>query len=363
MKKKLFLMFSLCLALLAGALAGCGGQSAANGSAVPTAAGTAASGESSPAAGSESAKISDQAADRSAKIGIIQLVEHPALDAAREGFVAGLNDAGYTEGKNLTLNVQNAQGEQANCQTIAAQFANEDYDLILAIATPAAQAAANAITDKPILVTAVTDPAAADLVESNAAPGGNLSGTSDMNPIDKQIDLLLQLKPEAKHLTVLYTSGESNSEMQAGIAKETAEKSGLTVEIKTVASSNEIQQVVESAVASTDAIYIPTDNLIASSMGVVSQVAIAAKVPVIGGEENQLINGALATVGLNYFDLGRQTGAMADRVLKGENPGDMPIEYAKDVALAINFETAEAIGLQIPDTLKQTAKAVPAPQQ
>ncbi len=293
--------------------------------------------------------------DRTVKVGVLQLVEHPALDAAREGFVAGLKEAGYQEGQNLQLDVQNAQGEQANCQTIANQFAASDYDLILAIATPAAQAAANSIQDKPILVTAVTDPAAAKLVETNENPGGNISGTSDRSPIDAQMDLLKNLVPTAKRITILYTAGETNSELQAKEAQSLAKARGLEAEIKTVSSSNDVQQVVESAVINTDALYIPTDNLLASAMGIISQVAIQAKVPVIGGEENQLKNGALATVGLNYFDLGKQTGQMAARIFGGSAVANMPIEYANEITTVINMDTAEAIGLEIPKTVEPNA--------
>ncbi|HHX36791.1 MAG TPA: ABC transporter substrate-binding protein [Clostridiaceae bacterium] len=296
--------------------------------------------------------------DQNIKIGIIQLIEHPALDAARDGFIAGLAQAGYVEGENLTLDIQNAQGDQSNCQTIAGQFANDDLDLILAIATPAAQAVANVITDTPILVTAVTDPAAANLVDSNEVPGGNLSGTSDRSPIDQQIQLIKKLVPDATRVTILYTSSETNSELQAREAEQFALEEGLEVEIKTVSSSNEVQQVVESSVTNTDALYIPTDNLLASSMGIVSQVAIQAKVPVIGGEENQLLNGALATVGLNYFDLGKQTAAMAEQVFNGESIADMPIQFAEKNTLAINFDTAEAIGLEIPADLVEEATAI-----
>lgn len=293
-------------------------------------------------------------ADKTVHIGILQLVEHPALDAAREGFVEGLKEAGFVEGENLTIDYQNAQNEQANCQTIAGQFATDNLDLVLAIATPAAQAAANVITDTPVLITAVTDPVDAKLVDSAEQPGGNITGTSDRSPVTKQIELLTKLIPDAKKVTILYTSSEVNSELQAAEAKAAAEAAGLTVEIKTVSASNEVQQVVESVVHSTDALYIPTDNLLANSMGIVAKVANAAKVPVIGGEENQVNSGALATIGINYFRLGKQTAQMAVKILNGEaEPASMPIEYLEDTSLVINSDTAEEIGLAIPADLNK----------
>lgn len=366
-KKNTFISLGLALAMTVGLMTGCGGNkdTASSDSAAASQDKAPATADSSaPVTGSEapasadSSKAATPASDKKIKVGIIQLIEHPALDDARLGFLEGMADAGYIEGENMDVDFQNAQGEQANCQTIAGQFATEDLDLILAIATPAAQAAANVIHDKPILVTAVTDPAAADLVDSNEKPGGNITGTSDRSPIDQQIKLLTELVPSAKRLTILYTSSETNSELQAKQAEEIAKKAGFTVNIKTVSSSNEIQQVVESAVGDTDALYIPTDNLLASSMGVVTQVANAAKIPVIAGEENQLKNGALATVGVNYKELGKQTAAMAVRILNGEKPADMPIEYAQNNALAINFDTAKAIGLEIPKELADKAIAI-----
>lgn len=344
--RRMFAAF-ICLAIAVFSLASCK-TAGSGGNDAPSASGAEGKSEPAVAADKKSAK----------KVGIIQLVEHPALDAAREGFIKGLADAGYIEGQNLRLNVQNAQGDPSNCQTIAAQFANDDLDLVLCIATPAAQAAANLINDVPVLVTAVTDPEQSGLVSSNDNPGGNLSGTSDMGPVEEQIELAKKLVPEAKKLTILYTSSETNSEIQAKIAEAKAKEIGFDTNIMTVSSSNEIQQVVEEAVSSADVLYIPTDNLLASGMGVITQVAVRSKTPVIGGEENQLKSGALATVGINYFKLGAQTAAMADRVFKGEDISKMPIERAKDVSLAINFDTAKAIGLEIPEEIAGKAESI-----
>lgn len=288
------------------------------------------------------------------KIGVVQLVEHPALDASYQGFVDALKEAGYEDGKNISIDYQNGQGEQSNCQTIATQFKNANMDLILAIATPAAQAAANVIKDIPILITAVTDPEDAKLVDSNENPGGNLTGTSDLTPVREQMELLQRLLPEAKKVAILYTSSETNSVFQANLAKEAAEDLGLEVSESTISSSNEIQQVVESVLDSADAIYIPTDNTFANAMATVTMVTEAAGMPVIVGEENMVNGGGLGTIGINYYNLGYQTGEMAVRILKdGADPADMPIEYQEDVSVCINTDMAESLGITIPSDLAE----------
>lgn len=293
------------------------------------------------------------------RIGIIQLVEHPALDEANRGFVEGLAELGYEDGKNIKLDIQNAQGEQPNCVTIAEKLINDKSDLILAIATPAAQAVANKTTTIPILVTAVTDPASAKLVASNEAPGGNVTGTSDLNPIDKQMELLVQLVPNAKKVAMLYCSSEANSQFQVDIAKGILEKKGIECIDATVSNANEIQQVVQSLDGRVDAIYTPTDNMISSGMPTVSSVANSIKIPVIAGEPEMVKRGGLATDGLSYYNLGKQTAAMAVKILKGEaKPGDMPIEYLQDTDLFVNADTAATLGITIPESLLSAATVV-----
>lgn len=339
MKKVPAILLSLALA----ALSGCGSAAPAS---------------SAPAANASSAAAS--AADGKAlKIGIVQLVEHDALDAAYKGFVDGLAEAGYEDGKNIAIDYQNAQGEQANCNTIAQKFVNDKDDLILSIATPAAQAVANATSEIPVLVTAVTDPADAKLVASNDAPGGNVSGTSDLNPIKEQMGLLKQLVPEVKTVGMLYCSSEANSKFQVDLAKAELESMGIASQDFTVSNSNEIQQVVESMAGKVDAIYAPTDNMIASGMATVSMVANPAKLPIIVAEPGMVENGGLATYGLSYYNLGKQTAAMAVKVLKGESkPGEMPIEYLQETELVINQKTADEIGIAIPEELKAKATMV-----
>lgn len=304
----------------------------------------------------ESSKVETPTEDTSAtekkKIGVVQLVEHPALDATYKGFIEGLAEAGFEDGKNITIDYQNAQNEQANCQTIATKFVNDKADLILAISTPAAQAAANVTKDIPILVTAVTDPADAKLVKSNEAPGGNVTGTSDLTPVEQQIALLKKLLPNTKTIGILYCSNESNSKFQVELAHQKATELGMEAVDYTVSNSNEIQQVVQSMVGKVDAIYAPTDNVISNGMVTVGMVANSAKLPVICGEAGMVNDGGLATYGISYYNLGKLTAAQAVGILRdGRNPADMPIEYLKDCSLALNQEVANTLGITIPEDL------------
>ena len=303
-------------------------------------------------AGGALAGCGKSATDKIYKIGVLQLVEHQALDNAYEGFIDGLAEAGYKDGEKIRIDYQNAQGEQANCNTIATKFVNDKADLILAIATPAAQAAANATTEIPILVTAVTDPASAKLVASNETPGGNVTGTSDLTPCAEQIELLTRLLPDAKKVGMLYTSSETNSAFQVKLATEAAVKLGLEVQEFTVSSSNEIQQVVESMLGKVDAIYCPTDNTVAASMVTVASVAAQNKIPVIVGVDTMVDNGGLATYGLDYYKLGKQTAEQAVKILEGANPAEMPIEYQTNPTLKINEAVAAELGVTIPEDLK-----------
>lgn len=301
---------------------------------------------------SESGKTVSTGDAQNYKIGVIQLVEHAALDAAYKGFVDGLKEAGFEDGKNITIDYQNAQGDQSNCQTIANKLINDQNNLILAIATPAAQAVANTTKDIPILVTAVTDPAAAKLVASNEAPGGNVSGTSDLTPVKEQIGLITKLVPSVKKVGLLYCSSEANSKFQIEIAKKELEALGLEGVEATVSNSNEIQQVTQSLVGKVEAIYIPTDNMLAAGMATVAQVTTPSKLPVIVGEEGMVNNGGTATYGINYYNLGKLTAAQAVAILKdGKKPAEMPIEYASEGTLVVNQEALKTMGIELPQEL------------
>jgi len=288
------------------------------------------------------------------KIGVNQLVRHDALDASYRGFVDALKDAGYIDGENIEIDYQIAQNDQSTANTIATKLVNDGCDLILAIATPAAQAVANATKDIPILVTAVTDPAGAGLVESNEKPGGNVSGTSDLTPVRKQIELITRILPNAKKVAVLYCSSETNSKIQVEMAKEAAGEFNLEITEATVSNTNEIEQVVQSLAGKVDAIYTPTDNTIASGMATVAMVANSNGIPVICGEKGMVDNGGLATYGIDYYKLGRLTGQQAVKIIRKEaTTATMPIEYLpdEDYTLTVNEEVAKQLGIEFPEDL------------
>ena len=348
MKKTSKLMSLVIAGAMVLSMTACGGNTAETTAAATqaqeTAADTAAQAEET-TAGTEDGTAA-QAEGTTYKIGVLQLVQHTALDAANEGFIAALDDAGIA----YEVDQQNASGDQSACQTVASKFANEKKDLILAIATPAAQAMVGAVEDTPVLVTAVTDPAESGLVDTNEKPGANVTGTSDLTPVKEQIDLLKQLVPEAKTVGVLYCSAESNSKIQADMAKEAIAAAGMESKEYTVSSSNEIQTVVQSMVGAVDAVYAPTDNVIAAGMATVGMVAGDNNLPVICGEAGMVQNGGLATYGIDYYQLGYMTGQQAVKILtEGASPADMPIEYlpAEKCELTVNEETAQTLGIDV----------------
>ena len=290
-------------------------------------------------------------------VGIAQFVEHPSLDAAREGFVSALEEGGYTEGDNLTLDVQNASGDQATATNIASNFASSDNDLILGIATPTAQSLAQAVTDKPVLFTAVTDPVDAGLVDSMDKPGANITGTTDMNPVADQIKLIKRFTPDAKSVGIIYSSGETNSQIQVEEAKKAAQAEGLTVEEKTVTTTAEVAQAAESF--DTDSMYVPTDNKVVAGLEAVVGAAESKKIPLIVGEGDSVERGGLATQGISYEQLGKQTGEMALRILDEDaDPAEMAVESQKETQLIINAKAAKAMGIKIPRDLRDSADAV-----
>lgn len=293
-------------------------------------------------------------------IGISQLVQHPALDAATEGFKQAFIDAGYVEGDTVTFDEQNANGEQATAVTIAQTFSTSDVDLVLAVATPAAQAAAQAITDKPVLFTAVTDAVSAELVESNEAPGANVTGTVDAVPADAlktQFEIITDMNPDAKKVGIVYASGEVNSEVQVKDAEKVADEMGLEIVTKTVTTANDIAQATE-ALGDVDAIYVPTDNMVVSGIASLVQVAEKAKIPVIGAEPGTVEGGAVATYGIDYTKLGKQTGEMAIKVLEGADPATTPVETPAELSYVVNPAAAERMGVEIPKEILDQATVV-----
>ena len=289
------------------------------------------------------------------QVGIIQLADHVALDRARDGFEAGLEEAGYKLGEDVVIEFQNAQGDQSNLDTITKQFASDKKDLVCTIATQAAVQMKSASSEIPIVGTAITDYEAAKLVESNDKPGGNLTGTSDMNPIKDQVALMKKLVPEIKTAGIIYSSAEENSRIQADMFKQECEALGIAVEEMTISNVNEIQQAATSLIGeNVQAIYVPTDNMLASAITTLTGITNEKKIPVFTGEVGMMSGGGLATVSVDYFELGKQTGAMAAKILKGEaTPDSMPIEMPEVTTTAINKATVEALGIEVPEDLTE----------
>lgn len=285
------------------------------------------------------------------KVGVLQIVQHGSLDAAYEGFKEGLAEGGYVEGENLEIDYQNAQNDQANLKSMSESLVKDKPDLLLGIATPSAQSLANETTDIPIVVTAVTDLVEAKLVASNEEPGGNVTGTTDMVPIDKQIALLLSVIDEPKTIGIMYNAGEVNSKIQADIAEAALVDAGVEIKVLTANTTNDVQQVTTSLAKDVDGIYIPTDNTFASAAAIVGEVAKETKTPIVAASIEQVEAGALATFGIDYKSLGKQTGVMAAKILDGDaQPSDTPVETANELELVVNKEMAEALGID-PDSI------------
>ena len=282
------------------------------------------------------------------RIGISQFITHQSLDATREGFVDELAKQGYIEGKNIEIDLQNAQGEQRNLKTISQQLA-ESSDVVLAIATPSAQSLANTTQTTPVIFSAVTDPVSAKLVESREHPGGNVTGTSDQSSdaILTQINLIKKVLPKAKTIGILYTQSEANSVVQKDEAKRLLEEKGFSVVEKTILDSNNVKAAAESLMAEVDMVFVPTDNIISSTMETVKQISIKHKVPVFGGSTEMVAVGGLYNYGTNYEELGRQTARMLIRVLKGEKPENIAVELPEKLELHTNKEMADALGIDI----------------
>lgn len=290
-------------------------------------------------------KLSDSNKDIKT-IGITQLVEHPSLDKARDGFIKALEDNGYKDGENIKIDYQNAQNDMPTTQMIANKFVSDKKDLIYTISTPSAQAAYNATKDIPILITAVTDPVAAGLVKSIDNPERNVSGTSDYISIDKNLELIKMFIPDAKTIGVLYNTSEVNSEIQVDTLKEYASKNNYKVVEKGVSSSMEISQAMSSLVDKIDVLYVPTDNLIVSSMPIVSKIANNNRVPVISSEDSSVKSGALACQGIDYEKLGYKTGELAVKVLNGEKISNIPVTMLDETQIIVNEDTLNSLSLE-----------------
>ena len=289
-------------------------------------------------------------------IGILQYVEHPSLSAARKGFVAELKKEGYVDGKNLKLDYENAQGDQSNLQTISTNLLSNN-DLVLGIATPAAQTLSNLSTDVPVLFTAVTDPVSAKLVKTMEKPEGIATGTSDMSPISKQVELLQKVMPNVQKVGIMYTTNERNSEVQVEEAQKEFAKAGIDVLTKGISSTNDVQDTAKSLMSQTQVLFIPTDNMIVSAISLITELSKEMKVPVVGGSADIVEQGVLFTYGANYEALGRQTAKLAVRIIKGEDVSKVSAEYPKTLNVVANDDMAKTLGIDLTSIKDESTEA------
>jgi len=290
-------------------------------------------------------------------ISVNQFVEHPALDAVLKGFQDQLQDDGF----NVEYLVHNAQANMATANLIAQQIVGEAPDLVLAIATPSAQAMAQTVKknprmrETPILFSAVTDPLSAGLVADLQNPGANITGTSDMTPMDKHLGLILDFHPELSAVGVIYNSGEANSRALADLLRMETDKAGLVLEEATVARSSDVFQAAKSLVDKVQAVYVPTDNTVVSAFEALSKVCQENKLPLYAADVDSVPRGAVAALGFDYYEHGRQTGAMAGRILNGADPAGTPVETQQELELHINLGAARAMDVTVPDGLLRQA--------
>ncbi len=294
------------------------------------------------------------------KVGLTQIVEHPSLDTVRKGILDALKEAGFEDGKNLKVEFQSAQGEMPVAQQIAQKFAADKKDIIIALATPSAQAAAQATKEIPVIFGTVTDPVSAGLVASFEKPGGNVTGTSDMTPVKDQLALFgqLGLAKKVEKVGMIYNTGEANSVFTVNQAKAAAKDLGLTIVEATATNASEVQQAAQSLVGRVDGLYLITDNTLAQGVQSVLALAAEKKIPTVSVERSYVEQGALITAGFDYYKLGKQTGAMAADVLKGKKPADMPVQTSKELTVSVNTKTMNALGVKVPDAIMAKAEKI-----
>ncbi|ARY38081.1 ABC transporter substrate-binding protein [Brucella melitensis] len=297
------------------------------------------------------AAIATTAQAKDVTVAVTAIVEHPALDAARDGVKDALAEAGYKEGENLKFIYQSAQGNPATAAQIARQFVGEGPDVIVPISTPSAQAVVSATRDIPVVFTAVSDPVGAQLVKDLKKPGGNVTGLSDMSPVVEHIKLVKEVMPNIKKLGYLYNSGETNSVSLLAALKEAAAAEGIEIVESAATKSAEVQGAARALVGRADAMYVPTDNTIVSALESAVGVAEESKLPLFTADTDSVKRGALAALGFNYYDVGKQTGAIVVKILKGEKPGDIAVDIAKGTDLVINLGAAKKMGVEFPQAV------------
>ncbi len=291
-------------------------------------------------------------------VAVTSIVEHPALNAARDGVKKALEDAGYKDGDNLTFQFETAQGNPATAAQIAQKYVGESPNVIVPIATPSAQAVVAATQDIPVVFTAVTDPVSAQLVKDPAHPGGNVTGVADMSPVAEHLKLIKQIVPTVKKVGVTFNPGETNSVVLLAALKKAAPDYGVEIVEAPATKSSDVQAAAQSLIGKADVIYVPTDNTIVSALEAVIGVGTDNKIPVFSGDTDSVTRGTIASVGFDYFDVGRQTGEVVVRVLKGEKPADIAVINAAGTDLFVNTKAAAAMGVTIPQDLIAKAKKV-----
>lgn len=292
------------------------------------------------------------------KIGVLQFVTHDSLDEIYKGIKAGLEEGGYTTTDNLEIDFMNAEGDQSQVQTMSKKLVDNGNELLIGIATPAAQGLANATTELPIIMGAVTDPVGANLVTDLKNPGGNITGVSDQTPVADAVSLIKEITPDAKTIGVLYSSNEDNSKIQVAEFKAAAEEAGYTVLEYAVASSNEIAATVEVASSKANVLFTPVDNTVASAFSTVVSVANKTKTPIFTSVEDMVEGGGIASVTLSQYDLGVATGKMAAKILDGANPEDTPVQIFNEGTVVVNQKVAKELGITLSDDVISKASKV-----
>ncbi|MEI4301256.1 tryptophan ABC transporter substrate-binding protein [Streptococcus suis] len=301
---------------------------------------------------------SQSASSEKVKIGVLQFVTHDSLDEIYKGIKAGLEEGGYSITDNLEIDFMNAEGDQSQVQTMSKKLADNGNELLIGIATPAAQGLANATTELPIIMGAVTDPVGANLVTDLKNPGGNITGVSDQTPVADAVSLIKEITPDAKTIGVLYSSNEDNSKIQVAEFKAAAEEAGYTVLEYAVASSNEIAATVEVASSKADVLFTPVDNTVASAFSTVVSVANKTKTPIFTSVEDMVEGGGIASVTLSQYDLGVATGKMAAKILDGANPANTPVQIFNEGTVVVNQKVAKELGITLSDDVISKASKV-----
>lgn len=292
------------------------------------------------------------------KIGINQIVQHSALDSAREGFIDGLKEKGYVDGENIEIDYENAQGDVSIAQTISKQFVNNEVDMIFAISTSSAQSAYNATKEIPIVFTAVTDPVAAGIANSFESSGNNVTGMSDMVSMTEQIALLQEIVPSIRNIGVIYNTSEANSIVQVDELKAAAKESNLEVKEISITTVNEINQNLSANIKDIDALYVPTDNTVASAYELVGNICLNNNIPMLCAEEEGVSKGGLCSIGIDYYQLGKETAYKAVEIIEGKEPSEIKIEKSSDMNITINSDAAKKINIEIPKEIEEKAQII-----